>query len=228
MLRAHGGPVRRVSRAWRGDCHQFLELDCVLIQSSPGLNNLQEFDLHYVPRIEYYSQLPLVPHSVASVVSFSTLRVLRIRSSSSKEKFLQFPMRSACTLSSHVSIEQLRFSHVNLSESTLRGLLSGSPVLVSLVLAGNTGLGPLHRSGGRQRSARRCRWRQLAAPPPGGRSAAVGVAMSTAGACGPQRARAAEADWRRARLVGVGRQRIQIREVKVGKQGIKMGPHRSF
>nr|CAB3452612.1 unnamed protein product [Digitaria exilis] len=111
-LRAHGGPVRRVSLPWHGDCHHFPELDCVLIQSSPGLNNLQEFDLHYVPRIEYYSQLLPVPHSVASVLSFSsTLRVLRIRSSSSKEKFLQFPMRSACTLSSHAPIEQLRLSH---------------------------------------------------------------------------------------------------------------------
>ncbi|KAF8690698.1 hypothetical protein HU200_041073 [Digitaria exilis] len=106
-LRAHGGPVRRVSLPWHGDCHHFPELDCVLIQSSPGLNNLQEFDLHYVPRIEYYSQLLPVPHSVASVLSFS------IRSSSSKEKFLQFPMRSACTLSSHAPIEQLRLSHLS-------------------------------------------------------------------------------------------------------------------
>nr|CAB3456321.1 unnamed protein product [Digitaria exilis] len=154
-LRGHGGRVRRVSLAWRGYCHPFPELDCVL--RSPMLVNLHEFDLLHAPWqpwVETHSQR--IPHSVLS--SSSTLRVLRIWSNSSEK--LQFPMESARTLSfpclkqltlSDVNLsestlhgpclEQLTLSSVNLSESTLHDLLSGSPVLVSLVLAGNTGLG---------------------------------------------------------------------------------------
>lgn len=140
-LRAHGGPVRRLSVAWRGQCHRFPELDSVL--RSPMLGNLQEFDLLYSPLFEYHSPRPRpVTHSVASVLGLSstTLRVLSISSSTSILKKLKFPKESVCTLS-FPRLEELTLSGLRLSESTLHGLLSGSPVLVSLVLVRNTGLG---------------------------------------------------------------------------------------
>ncbi|KAF8690697.1 hypothetical protein HU200_041072 [Digitaria exilis] len=126
-LQAHKGIVRRLSLTWHYNYNYFSMVDSLL--ESPRLNSLQEFELFFSYNVNEY-QVP------RSVLRWSpTLRVLNILTVG---EVLKFPMETACCFH-FPHLKQLTLNGVSISEGTIHAILSGCPVLESLVLDGNIG-----------------------------------------------------------------------------------------
>nr|CAB3456319.1 unnamed protein product [Digitaria exilis] len=137
-LQAHKGIVRRLSLTWH--YNYFSMIDSLL--ESPRLNNLQEFELFFSYNVNEY-QVP------RSVLRWSpTLRVLNIFTVG---EVLRFPMETACCFH-FPHLKQLTLNGVSISEGTIHAILSGCPILESLVLDGNIGYRRLRISSATLRS----------------------------------------------------------------------------
>ncbi|CAL5079765.1 unnamed protein product [Urochloa decumbens] len=140
-LQAHKGPVRRFSLTWHYNYDHFCTIDSIL--KSPQLDNLQEFELFFRYNVCEYRRVP------QSVLRWSlTIRVLNIFMVG---EVLIFPMETACSFH-FPHLKQLTLKGVNISEGTLHGILSGCPILESLVLDWNIGYRRLHISSSTLRS----------------------------------------------------------------------------
>ncbi|CAL5079770.1 unnamed protein product [Urochloa decumbens] len=128
QLLTHKGPVRRFFLDSRSNYDCLSIIDSIL--GSPRFENLQEFELLFDNNGHRDSPIP------RSVFCLSpTLQVLRICSTC---EVLQFPVETAC-VPNFPHLKQLTLSNINISESTLHGLLARCPVLENLVLSSNRG-----------------------------------------------------------------------------------------
>ncbi|CAD6223520.1 unnamed protein product [Miscanthus lutarioriparius] len=133
ILSAHQGPSRRFSIPEHYLYYRGLpvtSLDGWL--ESPALDRLQELEFHYGR--PHSSNLAPLPPPPASVHRFSsTLRAVSFGgcgfTDGNNASGLHFPV-----------LKQLSLADVRFSESSLRALLSASPVLQSLLLKGSIGL----------------------------------------------------------------------------------------
>ncbi|TVU39620.1 hypothetical protein EJB05_13047, partial [Eragrostis curvula] len=100
------------------------------ILRSPRLKNLQEFEL--LSHDNSGRSCP-IPQPV-----FGLLPTLKVLTIAAVCKVLNFPTEISCSLN-FPHLEQLTLRNVNISESTLHGVLSACPVLEALVLDWNRG-----------------------------------------------------------------------------------------
>ncbi|TVU39653.1 hypothetical protein EJB05_13084 [Eragrostis curvula] len=130
ILADHPGPALRLSLRGIRLRNPYAKINGWL--HSPTLNGLQE--LEFVCGMEEHGLLPYrLPRSVFCFAP--TLHVAKIC-------YCQFPNEMAASLN-FPCLEQLTLAGVTLSEDVLHSLLSACPVLQSLLLDGNIGIGRL-------------------------------------------------------------------------------------